>query len=193
MKQNSPMSQKARPRRIQFSRFLLLLGICSWLSGGACANGASYDSGVFQTKQVRYRIEGPSQKSWREVAIDSADIAWYHNPSGATLMANSHCEGVDDAPLEALTQHLLLGTTERRILSQEKKPFSNREALDTRAEAKLDGVLTSMRLFVLKKDGCVYDLVLTSPPEAFENANGAFSRVLENYEVESRPNRPEDA
>jgi hypothetical protein len=127
------------------------------------------------------------------VKIETADLAWYHDPTGATLLANSHCEGVDDAPLEALTQHLLMGTTERQILSQEKKPFSGREAMDTHAQAKLDGVLTTMRLFVLKKDGCVYDLVLTSPPDTFDNADRVFSRVLENFEVESRPNRDGDA
>jgi hypothetical protein len=160
--------------------------------GMGCKSGPRYKGGVYESETVRYRIAEPGT-SWQPIAIKTADIAWYQERSGATLLVNSHCEGVDDAPLEALTQHLLMGTTERKILSQEKIPFAGREALETMAEAKLDGVVQSMRLFVLKKDGCVYDLVLASSPQPFDGADQAFKAVRDGLEVDPRPNRPEGA
>ena len=72
---------------------------------------------------------------------------------------NGRC-GVDgeDVPLAALTQHLFLRFTEREIVEQAVVPFDRREAMRTVVIAKLDGVPMKFDVWVLKKDGCVYDL-----------------------------------
>jgi hypothetical protein len=102
---------------------------------------------------------------------------------------NSHCEGVKDAPLEALTGDLMMGMTEKEILSQNRLPWSRREALETIATAKLDGVPRKLGLFVLKKDNCVYDIVLDASPHTFDSAWKAYTRVRDGFDVDARRDR----
>lgn len=158
-------------------------------AAASCSTPAgSYEGGVFQDERVRYEAGEPGP-GWERVRLDQADVAWMHGATTSTLILNSHCEGVQDAPLEALTNELLMGTTEREFLSQEKVPWSRREALETIAAAKLDGVPRRYALFVLKKDGCVYDIVLSSPQEAFDAARPAYESVKQRFDVGPRKDR----
>jgi hypothetical protein len=75
------------------------------------------------------------------------------------------------------------------ILSQERVPSSKREAMHSIATGKLDGVPRKLELFVLKKDGCVYDIVLDASPQHFGSARVAFARVCDSFHVDARPDR----
>ncbi len=172
-------------RGTQLARAFGFSLLALWLI--ACASdrlsGGVYDNGV-----VRYRAEKPPAE-WKPVDVDNADLAW-HNPTlGAAILMNTHCEGVEDAPLEALTQHLTIGMTEREILAQRKFMHSGREALETEMTAKLDGVQRHMELLVIKKDGCVYDIVLDAPPDRFPAARAQYERLRDSFSIERRPGR----
>ncbi len=116
---------------------------------------------------------------------DHNDLAWSNDASQAIVQVNSTCAADSDVPLTALTNHLLIGFTEREIRSQETHPLDEREALVTNVNAKLDGVPRSLLLVVLKKDGCVYDMSLITPDDAslaavrpaFENFVSEFHTV----------------
>lgn len=155
----------------------------------ACAGGEGrYSDGHFTSASARYQLTPPGD-GWREITLPTANAAW-HNPAlAASLMVNSHCEGVADAPLEGLTSDLLMGMSEREILTQERVPSSKREALHSVATGKLDGVPRKLELLVLKKDGCVYDIVLDASPEHFESARAAFATMRDGFDVDARPDR----
>ena len=69
----------------------------------------------------------------------------------ASIVVSGRCGlRADDAPLEALTNHLLIGTTERVPLQEETRPFDAREARFTSVTAKLDGVVMRYEVVVLK-------------------------------------------
>jgi hypothetical protein len=53
--------------------------------------------------------------------------------------------------------------TERNLIEQEKLALAGRAALRTKLTAKLDGVERAYLVYVLKKDGCVYDFVHVGP------------------------------
>ncbi len=154
-------------------------------NAAGCGTPARYMNGTFEDDDVRYGVSEPGD-GWRRVQLDQADIAWLQDAMDASLMVNSHCEGVKDAPLEALTNDLLMGMTEREVLAQEKVPWSRREALETVALAKLDGVQRKMAMFVGKKDGCVYDIVMTAPPDRFDAAKSAYDALKSGFEVGPR-------
>lgn len=147
-----------------------------------------YRDGRFENDHVGYTLGDPGE-GWRQLRLPQANVAWYNDQLGAALLVNSHCEAVKDAPLEALTTDLLIGTTEREFLEQKRMPFAGREALETVAAVKLDGVPRRMGLFVLKKDGCVYDVVIDAPPERFEEAIASFRRVRDGLDVGPRRDR----
>lgn len=152
-----------------------------------CA-GPHLRAGRFEDRTVAYDVGEPGE-GWREVKLETANVAWYNDELRASLLVNSHCEGVQDTPLEGLTSDLLAGMTDREFLSQQKLPWSRREALESVAIAKLDGVPRQLSVFVLKKDGCVYDIVLDARPETHGAAQTAFKRVRDGFNVEARKDR----
>ena len=114
--------------------------------------------------------------------MEGATLAYRDDPRASSVLLDGRCyRKDDDVPLLALTDHLIMGTTDRQIASQETVPFDGREAMHTRLSARLDGVPMSYDIFVLKKDGCVYDFVLVGEPaksdggvEPFESFVGTF-------------------
>jgi hypothetical protein len=88
-------------------------------------------------------------------------------------------------PLTALTNHLLLGFTERDVQEQEIVPMDGREALRTHVVARLDGVPRELLFYVMKKDDCVYDLALLAPvgPQ-FERALVEFEPFVAGFTTE---------
>ena len=93
----------------------------------------------------------------------------------------------DDAPLAVLTNHLLMGTTEREFDAQDTVPFDSREALHTLLRAKLDGVPMQYDIYVMKKDGCLYDLVYVAPPGRFADGAADFERFAKGLRTEASP------
>ncbi len=152
---------------------------------GCWGSTGRYVDERFEDQHVNYAAGDPGE-GWTRVELASTNIAW-HNPAlAAGILVNSHCEGVSDAPLEGLTGELMMGSTEREVLSQSLRPFSGREALETIARAKVDGVPRQRALFVLKKDGCVYDVVYDAPPERFAAGLADYARVRDSLEVGPR-------
>jgi hypothetical protein len=142
----------------------------------------------FQDDKVSYTVGLPGD-GWRPLQLDRADIAWHNPDLGAGLLVNSACEGVQDSPLIGLTNELLIGTTEREILEQNLLPWSRREALESVVLGKLDGIARKRAIFVLKKDGCVYDIVYDAPPATFEAGLAAYRRVRDGFDVGLRRDR----
>ena len=70
-----------------------------------------------------------------------------------------------------------MGSTERELVSQETEPFDGREALHTRMRAKWDGVPIAFDIYVMKKDGCIYDFVYMGDPSAFDARRRATSKA----------------
>jgi hypothetical protein len=76
----------------------------------------------------------------------------------------------------------MIGFTERELVEEERVAMDGREALRTRFTAKLDGVPRQILLQILKKDDCIYDFGLITPPgPSFEGALPDFDRVLAGF------------
>jgi len=154
-----------------------LVALALWAS--ACAH-ASYQGGVYRDAEASYHV-GDLGPEWRRVDVD-ADLAFEASSLDAIMQVNATCDPSLDIPLSSLTNHLLIGFTEREGRTEETLPFAEREALFTDVEAKLDGVRRRLRLVVLKKDGCVYDFALVGPPDArFDQGRAGFDAWLTGF------------
>ncbi len=155
----------------------LLLAVT--LLGAGCS--ASLQGDTFEGKGFAFRI-GALPESWRRVDVSHAVLAFRDERDGATVVVNARC-GLDgeDVPLEALTQHLFLRFTQREILDQKVVPFDHREAMRTVVTAKLDGVPMKFEIFVLKKDGCVYDFAYMAAPPRFARGAEEFERFVSGF------------
>jgi hypothetical protein len=142
------------------------LSVASALLAAACATTGSFDGSVYHGHYASFRV-APLPPTWHRLSLAAADLAFRDERHEASILVNSRCATADrDAPLLTLTEHLIIGTTDRKITREENLPFDAREARHTVLTARLDGVTMAYDIFVLKKDGCVFDMVYVAPPDA---------------------------
>lgn len=149
--------------------------------GLATGCGSAFDGTVYRGNGFAFRVP-PRPASWQLLPAQGTALAFRDDAAGATIAVNGRCgKDAEDVPLAALTRHLFLQFTEREISTEEVVPFDGREALHTVMSAKLDGVPKSFDVWVLKKDGCVYDLYLIAAPERFEATAGEFRKFVGGF------------
>lgn len=158
------------------------MGLFLLVAAAACGPRARFEGWTVRKQATSYRV-GMLSGDWKHIKGVNGDAAFINSSTSAVILANASCEDFRDAPLEYLTKHLLIGYTEREILSREKVMMDNREALITILTAKLDGVKVKMALCVVKKNYCIYDLSYAAPPGMFDAALEDFDRYVKGFEV----------
>jgi hypothetical protein len=144
--------------------------------------GSSFDGHVFRRGDLAFRV-GPIPASWHAIEVEGALLAFRDDTDAATIALNGRCglDG-DDVPLEALTHHLFLHFTDRKLVKQERFELAGRAALRSELVAALDGVQMRYLVIVLKKDGCVYDFMrLTAGGKG--QGDAAFERFIGGFET----------
>jgi hypothetical protein len=144
----------------------------------ACGGSpVTFENGVYHGHGISFGV-GDVPSSWHRVDVDDAPLA-FRDDQGSSVLVNGRCNlRSDDVPLVALTNQLIAGTTDREFLKEETIPLDKREARHTVLKAKLDGVDLVWDVYVMKKNGCVYDVVLVTPPDRFEQRSAAFDRFV---------------
>src|SRR5947209_19114804 len=107
----------------------LLLSLACWTLFTGC-HGTLKD-GVFTKDGVRYRV-GEVTAGWKQVSLPENDLAFVSTNSPHSLAINATCENFEDAPLDVLTGHLLMGFTDRKVLAQRTGPLDVRDAREAR-------------------------------------------------------------
>jgi hypothetical protein len=163
---------------------MLRVRLRAFFAGGlaaiaAACGGPQFDGHVFRGDEVAFRV-GPVPETWRRIDVSTAELAFRDDSTKVTVAVNARC-GVDgdDVPLQALTHHLFLHFKDRRVESQEELMLDDRAALRTELLADLDGVRKYYVVYVLKKDGCVYDFLSIADLEATNPA--PFDRFVHGF------------
>jgi hypothetical protein len=145
----------------------------------ACSHGG-FDGTVYRRGDVAFRVPA-APATWKRLDVENGTLAFRDTRDEGSILVNARCKDVADAPLVALTNQLLAGTTERAFEVEETIPFDGREARHTRVKAKLDGVEMAYDIYVLKKDGCLYDFVFVTKPATFEAGVGVFTTFVRGF------------
>jgi hypothetical protein len=160
-------------------RFLPLAAAITIALAGCGA--PSFDGTIYRGEDVAFQIP-PAPAGWERLPVSDAAVAYRDAANGATIAVSGRCGGgEDDVPLAALTNHLFLSFTEREVLKQEVVPFDGREAMHSVLSAKLDGVPKRFDVWVMKKDGCVYDLLFIADPARFDAGYPAFEKLVRGF------------
>ncbi len=159
---------------------LAVISVCA--CGRAPPPPAFYSagSGKFRRGPEVFQVP-PPPAPWRRVDAPDGDLAWLHPEARAAIAVNAACSGHRDAPLVILMNDLLIGTTDRQVLLAESTMLDGREALHQVVAVRVDGVALVYDLYVLKKDGCVYDLTLVAPPRSYERASAEFVELVARF------------
>jgi hypothetical protein len=161
------------------SLVVIALACCMLGCGGASADAK--DATIVREGPVAFKLPLPPP-TWKAIKVSHASLSYRDDVHDASVLINGRCTALDgDTPLVALTNHLVMGTTEREIASQNVEPFDGREALHTRLNAKLDGVPFAFDIFVLKKDGCVYDFVYVAARDGIDAGAPEFASFVRGF------------
>jgi len=164
-----------------FKRRVFVAGLVGLLAL-ACSHGRLKGE-VFEKGNVRYHVAPLDLAHWKQVKVSESDLVFVSRQGNFLISLNAVCKEYGDPPLEVLMQHLLMGFTEREKLASERWMVDGREGLRARYVAKMDGVARELDLFVLKKDGCVFDLSYVAPVGEGEVWRSEFSRLVSEFRV----------
>ncbi len=138
-------------------------------------------AGRLCSEDVCYQV-GRLGGDWQVAHREGGAIGFYSATVGGVIESNATCrDDADAASLEVLTRHLLIGYTDQRVRCVERRALDWREARRTVVDAKLDGVPMTMDLWVMKRDGCVYDLAFVAPPDSFAMGAVDFARFVGGF------------
>lgn len=160
----------------RFSRAVLSLTLIALAS--ACVSVNLGGKGPERSKNVSYSAPGGP---FQQLKKTEADAAWQNFSNGNSISYLSTCNESADPSLETATEEMIsvLGST--RTLTQKSYMFDGRAALDTQAEAKVEGVPTKMRTLVFKKNGCLYTLSLLGVTKNFDQDQKYFDGFVRGF------------
>jgi hypothetical protein len=145
-----------------------------------CGASASFADNVYDDGTVRYRV-GPLS-GFQRVEVEDNDLAFFNRQLG-TISINSTCTEYEDVPEDALLNHLLFGTRQRNYRVDETTTLDGRGAKHVVVDLELDGVPLTLEVFLVKKDGCVYDLTHTTARNVPPQARERFLAFVEGFAV----------
>jgi hypothetical protein len=158
---------------------LLLLALCATGCTKAQFNGVEY-----RDHEVAFEI-GELPPGMRRLDSNEAKVTLEDPQLGTTIAIGARCgQDSDDVPLRALVQHLFLQFTDKRIISESEFRLDGRQALSTELTARLDGVLRHFVIVVLKKDGCVYDMIHVDgggDQAGLEQSRSDFRKMVQGF------------
>lgn len=141
-----------------------------------------YKPGQVLTKKGFYKV-GELPETWRPIKLDIAAVTLRNDALGSAISTDAYCDrAYDDSPLSALTRHLFAGLQEIKIRKEQSLRLDDREALRSSVSASLDGLPLRLETVVVKKDWCLFDFYLVSPPESFAQALPDFETFFRGFE-----------
>jgi hypothetical protein len=151
-----------------------------------CAHG-HYDAAAHRVcaRDVCYRTgELPG---WRLLRHEGAEVAFFQPDFGAVAQTNATCrDDAEAASLDVLMRHLLIGYTEVQVHQNQRVRIDGREALHHVVTARLDGVPVTLDLYVLKRNGCIFDLSLAAPAGRYAGVQREFEQFVAGFRQEER-------
>ena len=170
-------------------RFALALALALTLAPG-CAH-TSRQSWNAETRTVCagkdcYQI-GALGPEWKLVSRARGSAGFVHGAGGGVILSHATCrDDAEAAPLASLTAHMLIGYSERRERAVRLVAFAEREALRSVLDGKLDGVPIVLDLYVLKRNGCIFDLSYVAPVATYDAGLADFQRFVDGFQQQPR-------
>lgn len=162
------------------------------IPGGGCAGwrGTTYcahrSPAKRASKETSYRFGEPGE-GWQAVRnLKDVQVAWVDARRGAAIELHAQCDDQGDSTLHQYVDHLRIDWTRWEVQSEEQTRLVDRSALHMVVRAELDGVVRYNEFWVVKKNGCLFDLRYSANPAQFDDGRGAFTRVVEGFEFPVR-------
>lgn len=163
---------------------LSLLRILALSFLGACSLGGPLRK---DERATAYTV-GSLPSSWKaqtsEDGAPQADRSYVNTQHGSVIALSSVCKRYDRVPLEQLKRDLVNPLENHEVVSEERRPLDDREALFTRAKGTLDGVPVESSLVVLRKNDCIFDFSLFARGKISKEDERDFMSFVNGFHFE---------
>ncbi len=163
------------------------LGLATLVAALTTGCGSELHGQVYRGDGFAFRV-GPVPREWRPIKASESLLAFRDDPAKTTVAVDGRCgKDGDDVPLTALTRHLFLYFTQRKVINERTFTLDGREALRTEIQASLDGVPMRYTVVVLKKNGCVYDFLCLEEVPGSAATRADFDRFVAGFATKGDP------
>ncbi len=149
-----------------------------------CATSGTFRDGRYTSREATY-VVGDLADGWRYTGTSPGDVAFANDRWDATIYVDNSCRRYTDASLHTLASHLFYGFDDVEVLEQSTFELDGREALRRVAAARLDGVRVRLGITILKRDHCIFDLVVIASPTSFPDAYEDYEGLVRGFSVEA--------
>jgi hypothetical protein len=118
---------------------------------------------------------------WRPLADEPSVLTLSHTQLAAGITISVSCEQARDVPLDILTRHLFFGFKNMQVQQQGPQVLNGVPALETVARARLDGREVQLHSYVVRRDGCIYDMVYFASPQDYSRGEPSFERMMAGF------------
>lgn len=160
---------------------IALNGCAGWRDHGDTYYGRR--SGEAAKKETTYHFGLPSE-AWRPVRdVNEIQVAWVNARLDGVGLIELHaqCDEQGDSSLIQYTDHLRLDWDAWTVVEQEQVGLVGRAALRTVVDASLDGIARRNEFWVVKKNGCLFDLRYSAGRADFESGRADFESVVQGF------------
>jgi len=150
----------------------------------ACTSGKVIDG--FYVDQAQGLKVPFLRDGWRRIELDGVLLAFHDEARQGLIALFQSCEGEGRLPLRILARRLFFGLKEKQVLEQGFVSVDGSEAIHTLLQAEFEGDEVKVSSYVVKKGGCVYDLVYLAPSSTFSMGLPDFERFVQGWRVHGR-------
>lgn len=165
-----------RPKILFFSLLLFIVSILS-----SCAIFGGGETGLKRASD--YHLDVPAD--WERLKSKGETDKAFRLPSGNAVTVISSCKTRRGGNLKVLSQQLLIGTRNKKILQEKPFEVSGGSGLFSSVKATLDGKRVYLGLVVIKERGCVFDFTLMSSSPLPQEELDEFLTFAKTLEYES--------
>jgi hypothetical protein len=159
----------------------LAVGYLALMSLTSCRATVGHVIGQqFVSPAYAFEVPLPGDE-WHLVPDEPSVLTLTHPQLAAGITISVTCDRERDVPLNILTRHLFFGFKNMEVLQQESQALNGVPALKTVARARLDAHEVQVHSYVVRHDGCVYDMVYFASPQDYSRGEPSFARMMAGF------------
>ncbi|MFQ5804418.1 MAG: hypothetical protein ACE5JQ_16125 [Candidatus Methylomirabilales bacterium] len=154
--------------------------VCIIVLMTGCATGRARGA-LYRDEGKGFQVQLPGN-GWQVTESPGTDLALRDTRSAASMAVAVSCPEKETGPLPSLVRHLYFGLRQVKRLRQERIELDGALGLDTVITGSWDGTSVQIRSVVMRREGCLYDLLYVSPSNAFGSRSADFDGFVDSWQ-----------
>lgn len=137
---------------------------------------------IFNKRDITYKV-GELNQDWELIDLEYGDLAFYHKSWNSTININSTCESSKDYNLAILSDSLLLGLQNKKLIERSIVTVNNQDALESKYLGDYEQNIVKMSIVVYKNEDCIYDFSYISDEIYFDKGYSGYKKFVIAFEL----------